>query len=290
VKRTGGKSEIRNPKSEIGFPEYNPRSEVQEREIKEGDTMEDATDRPSYEPEPVGTPTPSTKQKYSAVQRLWMMFTSPGEVFSDIAIKPTWLLLIVTLVILGVAYQAVVIPHVDIEETIRARFAEQGREVNEEQIETAVKVTGIIARLSPVIIPTMGLIIAALFYFLMLKIVASDADFVHALSTTLHGSWPPTLVQIVLTGALIQRIDKVQPGQLEHLVKANLGAFLSPDIPAWLMAAASTVSVFSIWAVILLIIGFSTVGKMSRAKAAVVTLVPWGVWIVAKATLAAVFS
>jgi hypothetical protein len=290
VKRTGGKSEIRNPKSEIGFPEYNPRSEVQEREIKEGDTMEDATDRPSYEPEPVGTPTPSTKQKYSAVQRLWMMFTSPGEVFSDIAIKPTWLLLIVTLVILGVAYQAVVIPHVDIEETIRARFAEQGREVNEEQIEAAVKVTGIIARLSPVIIPTMGLIIAALFYFLMLKIVASDADFVHALSTTLHGSWPPTLVQIVLTGALIQRIDKVQPGQLEHLVKANLGAFLSPDIPAWLMAAASTVSVFSIWAVILLIIGFSTVGKMSRAKAAVVTLVPWGVWIVAKAALAVVFS
>jgi hypothetical protein len=61
-------------------------------------------------------------------------------------------------------------------------------------------------------------------------------------------------------------------------------------MPSWLTAAAGTISIFNIWAVVLLIIGFTTVGKMSRAQAAAVTLVPWGVWIVAKAGLAAVFS
>jgi len=75
-----------------------------------------------------------------------------------------------------------------------------------------------------------------------------------------------------------------------HIVKANLGAFLSADVPAWLTAVAGTISIFNIWAVVLLIIGFATVGKMSRGKAAVVTLVPWGVWIVGKAALAVVTS
>lgn len=252
--------------------------------------MEDATDRPSYEPELAEPPTPSTQQKYSAVQRLWMMFTSPGEVFADIGVKPTWVLLMVTLVVLGVAYQAIVIPHVDIEQTIRARFAEQGREASETQIETAVRVTEIIARLSPIVIPIVTLIIAALFFILMLKIVGSDIDFSKTLSTSLHGYWPPTVVQLVLTAILLQRVDKVQPGQLEHVVKASLGAFLSPDVPAWLMAAASAISVFNIWAVVLLIIGFTTVGNVSRGKATAVVLVPWIAWILFKAALAAVFS
>jgi hypothetical protein len=76
--------------------------------------------------------------------------------------------------------------------------------------------------------------------------------------------------------------------ELANLVKASLGAFMSPDTPAWLSAAAGTISIFNIWTVVLLIIGFSAVGKISRGKAAVVTLVPWVVWIVAKAGLATV--
>jgi large-conductance mechanosensitive channel len=252
--------------------------------------MQDATDRPSYEPEAAEPSTPSTGQKYSAMQRLWMMFTSPGDVFSDIGVKPTWVLIMATLVVLGVAYQAIVIPHVDIEQTIRARFSEQDREVSEAQVETAVKATEIIARLSATVIPIVGLIIAALFFFLMLKMVGSGTDFAQTLSTSLHGYWPPTLVKLVLTAILVQRIDKVQPGQLERVVKADLGAFLSLDVPAWLLAAASTISVFNIWAVVLLIIGFTTVGKLSRAKATAVVLVPWAAWVVLKAALTAVFS
>jgi hypothetical protein len=74
---------------------------------------------------------------------------------------------------------------------------------------------------------------------------------------------------------------------LTNVVKANLGAFMSPDAPAWLTSAASTISIFNIWAVILLIIGFTSVGKVSRGKAVVAALVPWVVWIAAKAGIGA---
>ncbi len=252
--------------------------------------MDDNVERPSYEPELAQPPTPAPGAKYSSMQRLWMMFTSPGEVFSDISIKPTWVLVMVVLVILGVAYQAVFVPHVDIDGAIRSSLAEQDREISEAQIARGVKVAVVIARLAPIIVPVVVVIIAAVFFFLMLKIVGSDADFPRSLSTALHSYWPPTLVGLVLTSILIQRIDKASPEELANVVKASLGAFMSPDAPAWLLAVGSTISIFNIWAVVLLIIGFSTVGKISKGKAAVVTLVPWGAWIVVKAAIAAVMA
>lgn len=255
--------------------------------------MDETTDRPAYEPELAQPPTPAQQPKYSAVQRLWMMFTSPGEVFSDIGVKPTWLLVMAVLVILMVAAQAVIMPHVDTEATLRARLEARGRDLSEAQMENAIEQAEKFSKFGPIITFVVGPIawvIMAAVFFLMLKLVSSDADYPRAFSTTLHGYWPPTLVQLVLTAVLVQRVGKVPQDDLAHVVKANLGAFMSADAPAWLSAAAGTISVFNIWIVILLIIGFAAVGKLSRGKAAAVVLVPWIVWVVAKAGLTAVFS
>jgi hypothetical protein len=255
--------------------------------------MDDNTERPSYEPELVEPPTPAAGAKYSSMQRLWMMFTSPAEVFEDIGIKPTWVLAMVILVVVGVGAQAVIMPHVDTEATIRESFEKRGTDLSEAQLEKAVEQSAKIAKFAPiiglVIAPIMWAIMAAVF-FLMLKIVGSDADYPRALSTTLYGYWPPTLVALVLTSVLIQRVGKVPQEELANVVKANLGAFMSADAPAWLTAIGSTISIFNIWAVVLMIIGFSTVGKISKGKAAVVTLVPWITWIVVKAAIAAVMA
>jgi len=255
--------------------------------------MEDTTDRPSYEPELTEPPTSSPTQKFSALQRLWMMFTSPGEVFADIGVKPTWVAAMVILVLLGVAAQVVIAPHVDTEATMRARFEQRGQELSEAQIENAVGQAEKISKYGPIIglvIAPIAWVIMAAFFFIMLKLVGSDADYPTSLSTTLHAYWPPTAVGLVLMSILVQRVGKVPQEELANVVKANLGAFLSPETPAWITAAAGTISIFNIWVVILLIMGFTTVGKISRGKAVAVTLVPWIVWIIAKAGLAAVFS
>jgi hypothetical protein len=93
----------------------------------------------------------------------------------------------------------------------------------------------------------------------------------------------------VLTAVLIQRVGMIPQQEFTNIVKSHPGAFLSPDAPAWLSAAASTLSVFNIWIVVLLIIGFKVVGKLSTARATVAALVPWLVWLVAKSGLAALF-
>jgi len=253
--------------------------------------MEDNADRPSYEPELKEPPSAPTGAKYSGVQRLWMMFTSPGQVFEDIGVKPTWVLLMVVLVLLGVGLQAVLAPHVDYEATVRAQLADRADELTDAQIENMVAPAEKLAKFGPIfaliIAPIVWAIMAAVF-LVMLKIVGSEIDFVKTLSTVLHGYWPPTLIALVLTGVLAQRVGKVPQQELANIVKASVGSFMPADAPAWLTAAGSTLSIFNIWAAVLLIIGFSTVGKLSRGKAAVAALVPWVVWLVAKAAIAAV--
>lgn len=254
--------------------------------------MEDGTERPDYEPEPATPAAPSATAKFNPMQRLWMMFTSPGEVFSDIRVKPSWLLVMVILVLLGVAVQAVIMPHVDTEATLRARMEQRGAELSDAQIENAVEQAEKFSKFGPIIglvvAPIAWAIMAAIF-LVMLKIVGSDVDFKTTLSTILHSYWPATSVQLVLTAALIQRVGKVPQDELANVVKANLGAFMSADAPAWLTAAAGVISIFNIWAVILLIIGFAAVGKISMGKAATAALVPWGVWIAVRAGVAALF-
>ena len=255
--------------------------------------MHDTIDRPSYEPAPAdehGSPGPSPH--LTAAQRLWTVFTSPTRVFSDIAIKPSWVLCLVLMVLLAVAVQFVVLPHLDSEATLRERLGERADGVSDEQIEKMVEQGEKFTRFAPIIglvVSPIAFAIMAAIFFILLKIVGSDIDYLRAFSTTLHAYWPPSLVASVLTAALIQRVDKIPQQEFTNIVKSHPGAFLPADAPAWLSAAASTVSVFNIWIVVLLIIGFRVVGKISTGKAVVAALVPWLVWLVAKAGLAAIF-
>ena len=101
--------------------------------------MEDTTDRPSYEPELTEPPTSSPAQKYSALQRLWMMFMSPNEVFHDIKIKPTWVICMIAYVAVVTVGSLVVYNYMDHDANIRGGLAMMNIEIPEEQIEEAVQ-------------------------------------------------------------------------------------------------------------------------------------------------------
>lgn len=252
--------------------------------------MDEHADRPSYESAPPSARPGPTTHRYGALQRLWLAFTSPGEVFADIRLKPTWVPCLVALVVLGIGVQLVVAPHIDTEATLRARLGDRADDLSDEQIEDIVERGERFARFAPligVVVSPIALAVMAAVFFLMLKIVGSDADFAQAFSSTLHSYWPPSLVQAVLTAILIQRFDALPQQELHTVVKSHLGALLSPDAPAWLASAANTISVFNIWTVVLLVLGFAIVGSLPRTKAAIAALVPWGVWLLAKAGLGA---
>ncbi len=250
---------------------------------------------PAYEPTGPGAsvePSPEGA-RHGTFARLGLAFASPGEVFEDIRRKPTWVVLLVVLTLLSVGIQLIAVPHVDIAQTIRDRMATQGRQISDEQMDTILEQSKKFAYVGPAAtVVTFPLIMAiiAVAFFLGLKLSGSETDYSRVLSATLHSYWPPMLTSSVLFGVLLQRVGKVPAESLKHLVRSNVGAFLSSDTPAALRAVADTVDVFNLWIIVLLVVGLSTVGRVSRGKALVVALVPWALYLGAKAVMAGLFG
>ena len=192
------------------------------------------------------------------------------------------------MVVLGVVIQVVIMPHIDIESSIRARLGDRAAELSDEQIDEIVEGQQNFAKFGPLMALIIGPIAWALMaavFLVCLKIVGSEIDFKSTLSTALHAYWPPSLVGGILAMILIQRAGLIPQEEVANVVKAHPAAFMSPDSPPWLLATAGTLSIFNIWVVVLLVIGFKIVGGLSTGRATVAALIPWGAWIVLKAGL-----
>ena len=141
--------------------------------------MDDLENRPSYEPTESPLTSPAPVAKIGSAQRLVKSFYAPGEVFEDILVKPTWVMALVAMIILTVAAQVIVLPHVDREATLRSRLGDRADEITESQIESMLEQSAKITRLIPVItavvVPIMWAALAGIF-FLMLKMVGSETD------------------------------------------------------------------------------------------------------------------
>ena len=135
---------------------------------------------------------------------------------------------------------------------------------------------------------TMGLF--ALIFLAGLKLAGSEADYSRSLAVTVHSYWAPWLVLNGLLIVLVQRVDKLPATALQNLVKASVGAFLPAGAPAWQTALGGSLSLFNLWIVVLLVLGMSAVGRISRAAASMVVLVPWVLYVLGKTVLAAVLS
>lgn len=256
----------------------------------------DSTDRPSYEPEPA-PPVPPDEEtptaRMSPWQRLAAVFYAPGEVFADIARRPSWIAALLLLVIVAFASQMLVIPHVDMEATMLERMERSGRTLSEAEMDTMLERVDTFKYIGPVMgivfLPIVMLVITAVL-LVTVRLVGGETGFAPTFSTVLHGFWPASLVKSVLIVLLTLRVDKLPAPEIQGLLKSNLGAFLAEDAPAWLGAVASSLDIFTIWILILLIVGLSVTGRVSRGKAAIAVIVPWVVVVVVKALFAMLFS
>lgn len=240
-----------------------------------------------------GSPTAGDSARYNSFQRLYLSFFSPIEVFDDIARKPTIWVVLVASVLLGLAIQLIALPHVDMEATLQERLEASGREIPEEQMDAVRQQAEVFKYAGPiaviVVYPLIMLAIGAL-YFLGLKLVGSDTDYKRTLSGILHAYWPPGVVTGLLFAVLVQRVGQVSQDKLQYIVKSNAAAFLSADAPAWLTSLTSSIDLFNVWTIALLVVGLSAIGKVSRAKSAIVVIALWAFWIALKTVGTAVMS
>ncbi len=255
------------------------------------------SETPGWEPdiaeELTEGPEAPERPRMGALARIVQVFVSPVEVFRDIARKPTWVAILLLTMVVSAGTQFVVMPHLDMETTIRQSLEKRGSEVTEEQLDTMLANADRMAWLGPVsslVIVPVAMVVLAAIYLLGLKLAGSDIDFLHSFSATLHAYWPASVAKAAILVALVSRVGKVPAQEMERLIRSNLAAFLGPDSPAWQVKLATSFDVFNLWTFALLVVGLAIVGRIPRARAAVVTGLLWGTWIAGKVAFAALLG
>ena len=233
----------------------------------------------------------------SPVAALVGTFTSPAETFAGLVRRPTWWLpLLLWLAVLAVVV-VVSTPKVDMERSFREMFesraARTGQSISDEQIREMA------ARSDRG--PAMTLAMAspawvAMFFFVALvlwggaRASGSEATFGQTTSVWAHANLPNVVGALVLL-PLVASVPDASETQLslQRLLKSNVGAFLPDSVPAFLSSIGSSIDLFSLAALALLVVGMKKLPAMPSGAGVAVPVVLWALYVLGKAALAAVF-
>ncbi len=232
----------------------------------------------------------------SGFGRLIGALVSPDKTFRSIAERPTWAapMILVALCAIGVGWIAQ--ERVDQGALAKYQMDQFGLDLSKEQQEAMESRA---ASQSPAL-RTFGLVfgggaaaalymvIAALF-LVVFKMAGSEVDFLRSLSTSLYGMLPSGVVGALLNIGLSLPREEITPEELMSggVLTSSLRPLAPEDSPV-VQSLLGSVDFFSLWSVVLLILGYRAVAKVSTQTSATVVLVLWGLWVLGKAGVTAV--
>jgi len=223
---------------------------------------------------PASAPAPPAP-KPSSFQRIVGVFFSPNETFASIARQPDWVVPLAIILFLSVISGIVFAQRVDFGAGIRDAMEQRGN-VPPDQVDRAVRIGTAAAKVFAYCAPVVSLIILLIIAGILLlafRVMGGEGNFTQALSVTCY-SWMPGVIKSVLITIIIA-VRNVPATELPTVLRSNL-AFLVPlkENPL-LFSLLSKLDVFTIWLVILLVIGFAFVSGFSKAKSAAIIISLW---------------
>lgn len=233
---------------------------------------------------------PAAEAPISPVSAVVGTFTSPSETFGRLVARPTWWLPLLLLILATASVWPIAVSKMDMDRTIREsiekRAEKSGRTLAPEVINRQVEVG---KKMMPFIF---GGTVAgyAIVYFLIAlvlwgsaKAMGAEARYTQLLAIWGHASLPNLLSALLAIPIFLQLPDgSLTQESAEQVVKSNVGAFLDPSAPAALRAFASSLDIFSLAALFLLVLGFRRLPGLSKGAATTVPIVLWLVYVIGK--------
>lgn len=229
---------------------------------------------------PASAPPPEAS-KPSFVQRLIGVIMSPGETFRSIAQRPDWVAPFFFIIIISFVAGIVVAMRVDFSTVAREaiEMSPRASQMTPDQMDTAVKFQSallkVIAYCSPIFSALAFLIVAAVLLF-SLRMFGGEGNFNQAFSVTLY-AWMPRLIKGIITLVVVLTRSNLGMFELQNPVASNPGFLIDPKANLLLYTALSSIDIFSIWSLFLLIVGFAAVSRLTKGKTAGVVI---GWWVV----------
>jgi len=227
----------------------------------------------------------------SSFSRVISVLTSPAKTFQSIAERPTFVVPLVLLALLGAVVVNVTMTKVDPADFVR-QMEEQGRTMppNGPDPETMAKFARWAGTAGALLVAPLTYVVVALLFFVALRMAGSDMDFIRSLSVTTHGFMPLGLAALIgIPVALAKESISLEEAQGGQYLMSNLGILAGEDTSKVVKALLSSVDLFSIWTIVLLAIGYRIVGKVSNAAAWGTVLAIWALGILIKVGMTAAF-
>lgn len=224
-------------------------------------------------------------------------FASPAATFAGLVRRPTWWLPLLLWLAAIAAVVLVTTPKIDMERTFREMFekraARTGQSVSDEQIrEMAARSDRSPAKAAAFAVPSAAVmfLLVALVLWGGARAAGSEATFGQAAAVWAHANLA-NVVGALLAIPILAALPDASETQfsVQNVVRSNVGAFLPPDAPVLLASIASSLDLFSLAALVLLVVGMKKLPAMSPGAGVAVPVVLWAVYVLGKAGLAAAF-
>jgi hypothetical protein len=229
--------------------------------------------------EPISADPAASTATMSAPARLVGALTSPGRTFRDIAARPTWGLALIVLVVVTAASSLLLMQSIDrdqFRQQMREQIEAQGQAPTEESLAMAEKF-GIGCWAGAALGGSMVVYFLLAGLLMGFNLLGGRLDYRTSLSVTLHGMMPFALLSLLSIPVVIGRgsvtLEELQSGTL---LPSNLAAFAPEDAGRRLLALLSSIDLFSLWTLVLFVLGYHLAAKVSKGLAAAVIV---GLWV-----------
>jgi hypothetical protein len=233
--------------------------------------------------------------KKNVFSRIAGVLFAPAEAFQEIARRPDILAPLLLIVALGYVSTLLIVPRFDKE----SFAAEQASEILQKKPGTATADAERMGRVvaastkvglwfAPLLTLILCAVMAALFLFAF-RLMAGEGTYTQAFSVMLY-AWLPFAIGGIITGIVVMARGSFSPMEAATLVKSNPAFLVDVKEQPALFALLSSLDVFSIWMLVLLVFGFSAVSTLSRKTSAIIVAVLWVCYVLLKTGGAALMA
>ena len=218
----------------------------------------------------------------SAFGRLIGVLVAPGETFRSICAGPTWLVAFLAVILLPVVPGVIAMPKMDWEGITKAQLERMDVQLPQDQLEQRIEVSEKIgpffAYLGPIFI-AIGVMLFSLVFWGVFTLAGGELGFRRSLAVVSHGLLP-LAVSSLLSIPIVVGLDKIGADVAEQgsYLKSNLAAFAPEGANAVVLNLLSHLDVFSIWTLVLFIIGFTYCAKVKQSTSAIAVILLWLVY------------
>ncbi|MGH9615551.1 MAG: YIP1 family protein [Acidobacteriaceae bacterium] len=231
----------------------------------------------------------------SQIERVADAYVAPTKTFMDIRRNASWWLPFLLGIIVSFLFVSSIDRKIGFEQVAQAninRSAQTQQRMSampEAQREHAMRIIATSTKIASYAYPAITLIVALIAAgILMMSFnfgLGAKASYKQYLAVWFYAGLP-FLIKYLLAAISIFAGVSAEQFDINNPVGTNIGWYLSSDVPLWLRTMLSSVDVFTIWVVVLLALGCSTVARVKRSSAAIV-VVGWWVLLILGFTMGA---